>query len=101
MGQYGKFYNGQEDDLRRAQYETNAQLIEEHNAKGESLVLGINQFTDLTQDEYRAAAGLGYKPSASRMGGLPNLGVHTYNGEKLADTVDWTTKGAVTPVKDQ
>jgi len=99
--QYGKFYNGQEDDLRRAQFETNRQHIEEHNAKGESLQLGFNQFTDLTQDEYRVAAGLGYKPSAQRMGSLPNLGVHTYNGEPLADTVDWTTQGAVTKVKDQ
>jgi hypothetical protein len=99
--QYSKFYNGQEDDLRRAQFETNSQIIAEHNAKGESFRLGFNQFTDLTQDEYRVAAGLGYKPSVERMGGLPNLGVHTYNGEPLADTVDWTTQGAVTPVKDQ
>jgi C1A family cysteine protease len=99
--QYGKFYNGQEDDARRAQFETNTQLIAEHNAKGESLQLGLNQFTDLTQDEYRLAAGLGYKPSKERMGALPHLGTHTYNGEVLADTVDWTTQGAVTPVKDQ
>ena len=99
--QYGKFYNGEEEDARRAQFETNVQLITEHNSRGENLQLGLNQFTDLTQEEYRAAAGLGYKPSKERMGSLPNLGVHTYNGEKLADTVDWTTKGAVTPVKDQ
>merc|ERR1711959_380840 len=32
---------------------------------------------------------------------LPKVGVHSHNGEKLADSVDWTTKGAVTPVKDQ
>jgi len=99
--QYGKFYNGQEEDARRAQFEINLQHITEHNALGEDLRLGLNQFTDLTQDEYRVAAGLGYKPSKDRMGSLPNLGVHTYNGEELADTVDWTTKGAVTPVKDQ
>ena len=29
------------------------------------------------------------------------LGVHEYKGEELAATVDWTTKGAVTPLKDQ
>merc|ERR1739848_373553 len=29
------------------------------------------------------------------------VGTHEYNGEELALTVDWTTKGAVTPVKDQ
>merc|ERR1712048_230361 len=26
---------------------------------------------------------------------------HEYQGETLAESVDWTTKGAVTPVKDQ
>merc|ERR1712187_883273 len=40
------------------------------------------------------------KPDAS-WGSLPNLGNHTYNGETLATSVDWTTKGAVTPVKNQ
>jgi cathepsin L len=99
--QYGKVYNGQEDDMRKATFMTNLQHIQEHNAKGESLQLGFNQFTDLTQAEYKTAAGLGYKPSAQRMGSLPNLGVHTYNGETLADTVDWSTQGAVTAVKDQ
>merc|ERR1712137_1150156 len=54
-----------------------------------------------TQEEYRLAAGLGYKPAAKKWDGVPHLGEHTYNGEELALTVDWTTKGAVTPVKDQ
>merc|ERR1712025_94236 len=42
---------------------------------------------------------LGFKKPSH--GSLPNLGVHDYQGEELADTVDWSTKGAVTPVKDQ
>jgi len=63
--------------------------------------MGFNQFTDLTQAEYRVAAGLGYKPSAARHAGLPHLGVHMHTGEELAASVDWSTKGAVTPVKDQ
>merc|ERR1712203_486831 len=32
---------------------------------------------------------------------LPKVGVHEYSGETLATSIDWTTKGAVTPVKDQ
>merc|ERR1712194_512562 len=38
---------------------------------------------------------------ASAKSGLPKGGVHEYNGETLATTVNWITKGAVTPVKDQ
>merc|ERR1712110_881345 len=48
---------------------------------------------------YRVAAGLGYKASALRS--LPHMGVHEWQGEELAASVDWTTQGAVTPVKDQ
>lgn len=32
---------------------------------------------------------------------MPYLGEHVYNGEELALEVDWTTKGAVTHVKNQ
>merc|ERR1712100_139379 len=31
----------------------------------------------------------------------PSLGVHVHDGSELATSVDWVTKGAVTPVKDQ
>merc|ERR1712166_1552061 len=74
----------------------------EHNSQGESLQLGYNQFTDLTQEQYRLGAGLGFKASAERHGSAPNLGVHpTFPAAELADSVDWSTQGAVTPVKDQ
>jgi cathepsin L len=65
----------------------------------EEVQFGENQFADMTQEQYKAAAGLGYKPSALKQ--LPHLGVHEYAGEELAASVDWTTQGAVTPVKDQ
>merc|ERR1711862_965345 len=65
------------------------------------LTFGLNQFTDLNQEQYKAAAGLGYQASTKKWADMPHLGVHEYQGEELALTVDWTTKGAVTPVKDQ
>merc|ERR1712224_509583 len=32
---------------------------------------------------------------------MPVLEAHFHNGEDLASSVDWTTQGAVTPIKDQ
>jgi len=62
--------------------------------------LGINQFTHLKRDEF-ASQYMGYKMPMDLYGGALFLGNHTYNGEELADSLDWTKKGAVTPVKNQ
>jgi len=94
-------YNGDEDDSKRAQFEKTVQLIHDQNQKAESLKFGINQFSDLNQEEYRAAAGLGYIAPEQHMLGTPYLGEHKYQGEALADSINWVTAGAVTPVKDQ
>jgi C1A family cysteine protease len=62
---------------------------------------GENQFTDLTQEQYRVTAGLGYKAPADMMGALPYLGEHVHDGSEVASTVNWVTDGAVNPIKDQ
>jgi len=93
---YGKVYNGDEDE-HKATYEANMQWAADNS--NDDVQFGENQFADLTTEQYRAAAGLGYK--ANRNAGLAHLGVHEWNGEELAASVDWTTQGAVTPVKDQ
>jgi len=96
---YNKVYNGDEA-AARATYEANMQRVADHNALNLGFELGENQFSDLTQEEYRIAAGLGYKALESSHG-MPHLGEHVHDGSELAASVDWTTKGAVTPVKDQ
>merc|ERR1712232_1153234 len=89
-------YNGDEDEHRMT-YQTNMAWAEEHS--NADVQFGENQFADLTTEQYTVAAGLGW--TGPFRGGLPHMGVHEYNGEELAASVDWTTQGAVTPVKDQ
>jgi len=96
---YGKVYNGDEEAVYKATYDANMAHYAEVNAQNLPFQLGENQFADLTQEQYRVAAGLGWLPESSD--GMPILGEHVHKGEQLADSVDWTTKGAVTPVKDQ
>lgn len=98
--QWGKAYNGDEDDARRATYELNRRVVQEQNSKDESLKFGENQFTDMTHEQFVAAAGLGYKPSKELWSSV-YLGDHKDEGEVSAPWINWATAGAVTPVKDQ
>ncbi len=83
-------------------------MIATHNANPHaSHSLALNQFADLTRDEFRAKY-LGYhmapRPGsrrASRRGGVttaPARVVRATANASLADAVDWRSAGAVTDV---
>lgn len=72
----------------------NLEKIESHNAGDHSHKLGLNKFADWTKEEYKSI--LGYKQMKDKLKPAPQLvPVLAY------DPVDWRTKNAVTPVKDQ
>lgn len=80
--------------------------ITNHNSKGHSWTLAHNQFSHLTKEEFRKAAGLGVnvpKHVESRTGMNPFHTPKGLRGSKTAtaSSVDWVDKGAVTGVKDQ
>jgi C1A family cysteine protease len=96
--EYGKYYNGEDEESKRHEiFNANVEFINAENAKGHSYTLGVGPFADLTAEEFKATR-LGYKKEESDS---PVLDTHTWQGEELADSLDWTTKGAVTAVKDQ
>lgn len=98
---YEKFYSGKEDALRFDVYKQNIATINDRNAKGFSYKLGVNAFTDMTVDEF-AMNTKGVSPGLpSQWEGVKHLGTHVYSGAALPDSVDWRTKGAVNPVKNQ
>jgi cathepsin L len=97
---YGKVYNGDEES-RFGIFKTNVDEIESENAKNLGYEMGVNQFSDLTKEEFLSTY-TGLKGGSGNMWSqVPSLGEHVHSGEPLAESVDWTQKGAVTPVKDQ
>merc|ERR1719428_1888049 len=54
----------------------------------------------MSEEEFRQLNIRGINQAAAS--GLPNLGTYEATTPfKVGDTIDWTTKGAVTPVKNQ
>jgi len=96
---HGKFY-GTEDSTRRAIFEANVAKVVKHNIEADMGLhkyrLAVNAFADQTSQEFRARRN-GFRPAA-RNG--PFADFHDYR-KALPATVDWRTKGIVTPVKNQ
>jgi len=78
-------------------YAANVAAVEAHNAAKLSWTMAVNKFADLTGEEFKArfASGFRYREQRST-----NVKIHVA-GAAPPTSVDWSTKGAVTPVKNQ
>jgi len=96
---FGKVYNGETEYAAREQiYNQNVAKIEAHNSKALSWSMDVNQFADLTEDEFVAEyTGLLDQPTS-----LSDVNLGTMEEVAVTeDAIDWTTKGAVNPIKNQ
>ena len=77
--------------------ENNSAGVKAHNDAGKSYTQAINEFGDLTHAEFTKMMVGGYKKksirSAKKVTELSTVG--------LPSSIDWVSKGAVTPVKNQ
>jgi len=97
QSEYGKSYETNGDAAYRfAVFAKNLKWIEKENKKQSETEYGVNQFTDLTQEEF-AATYLGLLNESDDS----DAEVFVDESEPVANDIDWTTKGAVTPVKNQ
>lgn len=71
-------------------------MIKSHNRKGLSYTLGVNEFADMTWEEFRKhRLGAAQNCSATLKGNLKRTNIF------IPETKDWREAGIVSPVKDQ
>jgi len=98
---FGKAYNGdKEEAVRFSIFKENLDYITSTNAKNLTFTLGVGPFADLKVEEFLAEFTGAQKPSSLYMG-VQHLGEHDTASLLTPSAVDWTTKGVVTPVKNQ
>ncbi|KAI3789977.1 hypothetical protein L2E82_02785 [Cichorium intybus] len=94
---YGKKYETADEMKQRYSiFVESLKTIRSHNKKGLSYTLGVNEFTDMTWEEF----------SKHRLGAAQNCSATKKGNHKLTDAVlpltqDWRKTGIVTPVKNQ
>jgi C1A family cysteine protease len=87
---------GFEDNLRFNIFSQNYLKIQEINANQNDVVLSLNQFADLTTEEFRTLY-TGYNKKSTPRANVP---VHETSND-IPASVDWRLEGAVTAVKNQ
>lgn len=95
LKEHNKVYEGDEINYRFGIFQSKMDEIFEHNSQNHSWTMGINRFSDLTAQEFEKMH-LGYLHRPNRIKNYADL-----SGLEAANDIDWTTKGAVTPIKDQ
>ena len=111
--QFGKSYGSADEEARRfSTFSDNLARAAEHNANYEDAAFhsqGINLFSDMTLSEVRAQRtghnkrGLGEAQPTATMAevGCPACKLFPVHAEYTANSLNWTSKGAVGPVRDQ
>jgi len=94
---HGKSYSTKEEhDKRLNIFHQNFHKVVNHNLKSDKkFSMGFNKFMDMTHHEFKSTYLGTFKKTS------PGPKIAYLDTSKLADSVDWRTHGAVSPIKDQ
>jgi len=100
---FNKEYSNSEIDTKYSTWKANDDFIQKTNSKGLSYQVGHNEFSDMSWEEF-APKYTGLKDADKYLRRPKNVN-HALSKKEVVDaapaSVDWTTKNAVTPVKNQ
>lgn len=99
MARYDRVYkDANEKSIRTKIFEENVKYIQSFNRANNKLYkLGVNEFADLTNEEFKTSRNRFKSHVCS-----PATALFRYeNVTAIPSTMDWRKKGAVTPIKDQ
>ncbi|XP_057465261.1 senescence-specific cysteine protease SAG39-like [Actinidia eriantha] len=101
MARYGRVYqDATEKEKRYKIFEANVEYIDSfNNAGNQSYKLGVNEFADLTNEEFRASHNT--NKSFSKKKSSPATSFRYRNFTAVPQSIDWRKKGAVTPIRDE
>jgi len=95
VGEFDKAYTADAFFFRYGVFKSNLDFIREHNSKGLSWTMGVNQFADMTPAEFEAYVASFPPRPVDRA--IPQR----LTGADVPTSVEWGLKGAVATVKDQ
>merc|ERR1719421_648144 len=95
---HNKVYERENFGSRYMTFKKNLQFIQMHNAGNSSVTVALNEFADMTNEEFSAKMK-GYTHVERPL--MRSKNVKTLPTTNLPSSVDWTTKGVVTPIKNQ
>lgn len=96
MSLHNKQYSSEEEYQTRFRiFRDNAAYIRIFNSLGKTWTLGVNEFSDLTGAEFKSRFSRPFDVNAERKVRWIEENL------QIPASIDWTTQGAVTPVKNQ
>ena len=99
---FNKKYSFGERIVRRAHFERSLQRVAAHNAGDHSWRAGINQFSDLSDEEFKSKVLMRpQKCSATNTVGVPGGAENKKKAADLPPSIDWRSRGIVSEVKNQ